>query len=200
MEVQAVRRGISALLVWMLAVTPAFAQSAAGGGSDEPRSNVVGSVKREDGTPIAGAGVELLDREGAVFARSETGADGSYSMPCIPHGGYQIRLDTPEYQGETRMMPVRGPGVQVDWIFGADAKRPLALATPGGGACAADGTTIADATPKPSATPEGESWWWRNRYWIGGGLVVTGVGVGVGVGAGSGGGGSSGSGSASSSE
>jgi hypothetical protein len=180
------------VLSWMLAFAPAFAQSTVGAEeTKKPRSNVVGSVKREDGSPIAGAGVELLDRAGAVFARSDTSADGSYSMPCIPHGQYQMRLDTPEYRGETRRMPVGAQGVQVDWIFGTDTKRPLAVATPGGGVCAADGA-IADATPTARATSEDESWWWRNRYWIGGGLVVTGVGIGVGVGAGGGGGGGGG--------
>ena len=74
-----------------------------------------------------------------------------------------------------------------------DTSRPLAVATPGGGACAPDGTTLADAGDR-IATPEGESWWWRNRYWIGGGLVVTGVGVGVAAGASGGGGGGGGGG------
>ncbi len=57
---------------------------------------IVGSVTdRDTGTPLAAVFVEVLDAEGAVLARANTGPAGAYPIGDVAPGTYTVRLSSP---------------------------------------------------------------------------------------------------------
>ena len=145
---QDVRTGLALLAVVVWTVSPAVAASQTG--QTEPRANINGIVRNEDGDPVANVKIELIDAKGAVIGSSESASAGSYRIDCVEQGQYTLSLrpGTTGYQAETVVVPLGERGVRVDWNV-AEHKPALAIATADGGICDAD---VADTTPGPVGT------------------------------------------------
>lgn len=59
--------------------------------------SIDGTVYYEDGAPIPGVTLQLVDSEGEVVDTSETAFDGFYTFEFVPPGTYTIRAD-PSYE------------------------------------------------------------------------------------------------------
>ena len=57
---------------------------------------IEGRVRTEDGRPVAGAEVSLIDSTGTVVRAVTTGADGIFSFLDAPADKYTVRAEVPE--------------------------------------------------------------------------------------------------------
>lgn len=59
--------------------------------------SIDGTAMREDGDPIPGLRIELVNAEGAVVMSTESAYDGFYTFEFVPPGTYTVRAD-PSYE------------------------------------------------------------------------------------------------------
>ncbi|MGW3008073.1 MFS transporter [Streptomyces sp. NPDC001219] len=61
-----------------------------------------------EGTPLADGSIVLTDAEGAVVARTASGADGSWDVPQLPPGHYTLILGAAGHQPQARALELSG--------------------------------------------------------------------------------------------
>ncbi|MDW8284028.1 MAG: carboxypeptidase regulatory-like domain-containing protein, partial [Myxococcales bacterium] len=72
-----------------------------------PRHNVSGTVRDNNGNPLAGVRITVLN---TPLPSVTTGADGRYSIPGVPVGTYQVSaVGSRCFQGQTAELVVDGP-------------------------------------------------------------------------------------------
>lgn len=71
---------------------------------------VVGTVKRDDGDPVAGATVRLGDRS------TTTDADGAFEFSDVPYGTYTVRVEV-DGKEHTEQVEVNAPEVSVHFVI-----------------------------------------------------------------------------------
>ena len=74
--------------------------------------SVSGTVTRPDGTPAPDAEVIIRDENGNVVGETTTGPNGSFTIPGLPPGNYEVIVIHPDH-GEQRVPVVVGPGQNV---------------------------------------------------------------------------------------
>ncbi|MCX4760233.1 carboxypeptidase-like regulatory domain-containing protein [Streptomyces sp. NBC_01275] len=62
-------------------------------GPDEPQARVLGSVRSDDGRPLAGAVLTLLTPEGAEVSRTHTDTEGRFALEAPGAGGFFLVTD-----------------------------------------------------------------------------------------------------------
>src|SRR5579872_467439 len=62
------------------------------------RGTILGSVTDASGASIPGATVTVKNTETGLTRTTESQADGSYSVPELPIGRYDVTVDKPNFQ------------------------------------------------------------------------------------------------------
>src|SRR3546814_4144679 len=68
-----------------------------------------GSVNREDGQPVAGAMISLLNTNFSVYA----GNDGNFTIEEVPAGGYILQISAPGYANVHRNIQVPSGSLEI---------------------------------------------------------------------------------------
>jgi outer membrane receptor protein involved in Fe transport len=132
-----IRVPLTALLVYVLVVTPGWAQL--------QLTTIHGQVLTPDGQPAAGARVVLLDRLGAAVASAQSSRDGAFALSGIAPGDYALRADAEELRSALTPVVMRG---------GASADVTLHLGAPGSEALE---VTASEAAPDSRLSMAGET-------------------------------------------
>jgi hypothetical protein len=80
--------------IWQGCHTPGYGQAPT---PAPARTRVLGSVRSDDGKPLARAALTLLTPEGDDVARTRTGADGRFSLDTSGTGGFVLVADAGTY-------------------------------------------------------------------------------------------------------
>jgi hypothetical protein len=84
-KVRAWQALLGMLVVWLLAAPPARAQSVAG-------SQLSGVVRDASGAAVPGATVTVTKTDTGQARTAQSGADGSYTLPNLPVGPYELKV------------------------------------------------------------------------------------------------------------
>lgn len=71
-----------------------------------PSSSINGYVRRQDGTPVGGAALTLIDHGGRQVGRATGHADGGYSVPAPGSGTYVLIVSASGYQPQASSVAV----------------------------------------------------------------------------------------------
>jgi carboxypeptidase family protein len=118
-----VRRIMASLMGFSLALAATTAYCA----------SIAGTITNNDGKPVQGLRVTVLDKNGTVMGSAVSGANGKYTIEGLKDDTYRFALDTKmtNYQpGEPVVGIVTSKGLTLNWVVSTTA-RPLALAQPG---------------------------------------------------------------------
>ncbi|MBI4479413.1 MAG: TonB-dependent receptor [Acidobacteria bacterium] len=87
--------GVAVLLTsWLVVGVAAHAQ--------QPTGTILGTVKDATGGVIPGTSITVTNTATGFVRSAMTGQDGSYRLPALPVGTYQITVEHPGFQRETR--------------------------------------------------------------------------------------------------
>jgi iron complex outermembrane receptor protein len=82
------------------------AETALAAAAERASGRLVGSVKTENGVPIAGAAVELVE----LRRRVRTDAEGAFGFDDVPAGPYLVSVQTPRFGQAVRRVEVAADG------------------------------------------------------------------------------------------
>ncbi|MBX3299960.1 MAG: TonB-dependent receptor [Acidobacteria bacterium] len=94
------------LIVTILAIS-AFAAAAAG-------QSLSGTVKDQNGSAIAGAGVTLTVRGGGAMASTTTAGNGHYRFSRVPAGSYDLTVVATGFKPATRTVDIGSGAIDID--------------------------------------------------------------------------------------
>ncbi|MDQ7809829.1 MFS transporter [Amycolatopsis sp. A133] len=75
---------------------------------------VIGHIRRQDGTHVAGAALTLIDQRGRQVARATGAADGSYSVPSQGPGAYVLIVSAHGHQPQASSVVISNGPATVD--------------------------------------------------------------------------------------
>ncbi|WP_117208942.1 S8 family serine peptidase [Allorhizocola rhizosphaerae] len=118
-----------------------------------PVGIVTGTVTAADGTPLAGAAVTLT---GAATWTAATTADGTFTLPRVPVGGYSARVEKYGFRDATFDLTVQtGQTVRLDASMGVASRYRLSgVVTEGGAPLYPAWVSIADSGLPPVAVAQ----------------------------------------------
>jgi hypothetical protein len=88
---------IARLLIWAIALMTASLAWA-----QETTGAITGSVTDPSGAVIAGASVTARDADRGTTWKTETNAEGVYTLPRLPIGNYEVRVEASGFQTAVR--------------------------------------------------------------------------------------------------
>jgi EmrB/QacA subfamily drug resistance transporter len=108
---------------------------------------VHGSVRRADGSGIAGAALTLIDSGGRQIGRNVSGSDGGFDLPVPEPGSYVLIAAAGAHQPQATVVAVGAAPVPVDVVLTGTSSLVGTVTVQGKGSTVADATvTLADSS------------------------------------------------------
>ncbi|HVW40240.1 MAG TPA: MFS transporter [Amycolatopsis sp.] len=112
---------------------------------------VTGTVRRSDGSVVAGATVVATDASGQVVGRADTGADGAFRFAGLPSGEVTLTADIAGQRPRAVTVPVGSEPAVADLLVETTARLYGTVAGPDGQGLAGVTVAVADAAGTPVA-------------------------------------------------
>ncbi|KAI2514176.1 protein of unknown function DUF11 [Fragilaria crotonensis] len=95
---------------------------------DSNNGSISGTVKDDEGKPLAGVEIELQKPDGTVVATTTTGTNGAYTFPDVEPGSYVLVEKNPAgYPGDVSDYDTTPDGDAGEGVVNADNKIPVTL-------------------------------------------------------------------------